>query len=386
MPLNVGDRLGPYEILWPIGGGGMGEVWKARDSRLDRIVAIKQLKGNRADHFEQEARAIAALNHPHICRLYDIGPDYLVMEYIDGKPLQGRLGVEESVRLVTEVAGALAEAHSHGILHRDIKPNNIVLTSRGEAKLLDFGVAKLMAQDPDVTRTMDGPLIGTPPYMSPEQVRGESLDARSDLFSLGAVFYECLTGRRAFPSNSSLGTLLEVVSSDPPAPSSITPGIPERLDTIVSKLLAKDREARYASVDELIADLRDSRTAAAKPAISRRSVAVCAAVLLALLAGAAAWWTARSRGAEKLKTRQVVVLPFENLSDQAEGGAFGEGLSEVIAGLLARRDVFPERIWVVPSNDVRRFGVKTVADASHMFQASTAISGTVQRTPDGAAG
>jgi serine/threonine-protein kinase len=384
MPLNVGDRLGPYEILWPIGAGGMGEVWKARDSRLDRIVAIKQLKGNRADHFEQEARAIAALNHPHICRLYDIGPDYLVMEYIDGKPLHGRLPVEESVRLVAQVAGALAEAHSHGILHRDIKPNNIVLTTAGEAKLLDFGVAKLMAQDPDVTRTMDGPLIGTPPYMSPEQVRGESLDARSDLFSLGAVFYECLTGRRAFPSNSSLGTLLEVVSSDPPAPSSITPGIPQRLDAIVSKLLAKDREARYASADELIADLRDSATAAAKPAIFRRSVAVCAAVLLALLVAAAAWWAARSRGAEKLKTRQVVVLPFENLSDQAEGAAFGEGLSEVVAGLLARRDVFPERIWVVPSNDVRRFGVKTVADASHMFQASTAISGTVQRTPDGA--
>ncbi len=301
MPLNVGDRLGPYEILWPIGAGGMGEVWKARDSRLDRIVAIKQLKGNRADHFEQEARAIAALNHPHICHLYDIGPDYLVMEYVDGKPLQGRLPVEESVRLVTEVAGALAEAHSHGILHRDIKPNNIVLTTAGEAKLLDFGVAKLMAQDPDVTRTMDGPLIGTPPYMSPEQVRGESLDARSDLFSLGAVFYECLTGRRAFPSNSSLGMLLEVVSSDPPAPSSIAPGIPQRLDTIVSKLLAKDREARYASADELIADLRDSRAAAAKPAISRRTVAVCAAVLLALLVAATAWWTARSRSAEKLQ-------------------------------------------------------------------------------------
>jgi len=385
MPLNAGDRLGPYEILWPIGSGGMGEVWKARDSRLGRIVAIKQLKGHRVGRFEQEAQAIAALNHPHICQLYDIGPDYLVMEYIDGKPLHGPLPVDEAVRVVMEIAAALAEAHRHAILHRDIKPNNIVLTPKGEAKLLDFGLAKLMADDQDITRTMDGTLLGTPAYMSPEQARGQPLDARSDLFSLGAVLYECLTGRRAFPGASSVGALLEVVSSEPPPPSSITPGVPQRLDAVVRKLLAKDREARYASADDLIADLRDYRTVTTRQIVRRRSMVACAAVLLLVLLAAGAWWIIRTRGrAAKREHAVVVVLPFENLSAQSDAAAFGDGLSEVVTGLLARRDVFPDALWVVPSSDVRRFGVRTVADAARMFQATVTISGTVRRTSDDA--
>ncbi len=385
MPLNAGDRLGPYEILWPIGSGGMGEVWKARDSRLDRIVAIKQLKGHRVGRFEQEARAIAALNHPHICQLYDIGPDYLVMEYIDGKPLHGPLPVDEAVRVVMEIAAALGEAHRHAILHRDIKPNNIVLTPKGEAKLLDFGLAKLMADDQDITRTMDGTLLGTPAYMSPEQARGQPLDARSDLFSLGAVLYECLTGRRAFPGASSVGALLEVVSSEPPPPSSITPGVPQRLDAVVRKLLAKDREARYASADDLIADLRDYRTVTTRQIVRRRSMVACAAVLLLVLLAAGAWWIIRTRGrAPKREHAVVVVLPFENLSAQSDAAAFGDGLSEVVTGLLARRGVFPDALWVVPSSDVRRFGVRTVADAARMFQATVTISGTVRRTSDDA--
>src|SRR5882672_9304959 len=182
MSLNEGDRLGPYEILAPIGAGGMGEVWKARDSRLGRIVAIKRLKGHRPARFEHEARAIAALNHPHICQLYDIGPDYLVMEYVDGEPLHGPITVDDSVRLAIQIAAALAEAHSHGILHRDLKPGNIMLTAKGTAKLLDFGLAKLLRDDGDATRTMDGTVQGTPAYMSPEQARGQAVDARSDLF------------------------------------------------------------------------------------------------------------------------------------------------------------------------------------------------------------
>jgi tetratricopeptide (TPR) repeat protein/predicted Ser/Thr protein kinase len=382
MPLKAGDCLGPYEILGPIGEGGMGEVWKARDSRLDRIVAIKLLKGHRPAPFEHEARAIAALNHPHICQLYDIGPDYLVMEYVDGKPLRGQLSVEDSVRLVIEIASALAEAHSHSILHRDIKPNNIVLTTKGEAKLLDFGLAKLMSDDPDVTRTMNAPLLGTPAYMSPEQARGQPLDARSDLFSLGAVFYECLTGRRAFPGNSSVGALLEVVSSEPPTPSSVAPVVPERLDAVVRRLLAKDRKDRYASAADLIVDLRDYKTVAAQRTIPRRRIARAAAVLLVILFAAAAWWIIRTRGGARRETRQVVVLPFENLSGQEDEAAFGDGLAEVVAGLLTRRSVFPDTLWVVPSSDVRRFGVKTVADAGRMFQANLAIGGTVKRATD----
>jgi tetratricopeptide (TPR) repeat protein/predicted Ser/Thr protein kinase len=385
MPLSLGDELGPYTILAPIGAGGMGEVWKARDTRLDRIVAIKQLKGHRPARFEHEARAIAALNHPHICQIYDIGPDYLVMEYIDGTPLHGPLPVDESIRLVTQIATALEEAHARGILHRDIKPNNIVLTNKGEAKLLDFGLAKVTTEDSDATQTMEGKLIGTPAYMSPEQARGQPVDARSDLFSLGVVLYECLTGRRAFPGTSSVGTLLEVVSHEPPPPSSISPGIPPRLDAVVRRLLAKDREARYASATELIVDLKDCATIADEQNLPRRIIIASAVVLAVVLLGATAWRINRSwGGGTKPATREVVVLPFENLSGQAETAAFGDGLAEVVTSLLTRRGVLPDRLWVVPASDVRRFGIKTVADAGRMFQASLAIGGSVQRTPDGA--
>ncbi|HTX36844.1 MAG TPA: protein kinase [Bryobacteraceae bacterium] len=388
MPLSVGDRLGPYEILAPLGAGGFGEVWKARDTRLGRIVAVKRLTGPRPAGFEHEARTIAALNHPHICHLYDIGPDYLVMEYVDGKPLRGPRLVEETVRLGIEIASALAEAHSHGILHRDLKPNNIMLTSKGAAKLVDFGLAKVAADDPEATRTMDGRLLGTPSYMSPEQARGQPVDARSDLFALGAVLYECLTGRRAFPGASSVGVLLEVVSSEPPPPSSIAPAVPPRLDAIVQKLLAKDRAARYASADEAIAALRECQTAAASgTAVSRalerpHRLVAPGAIMLAVLALAVVAWLASRSGGGKAQTRQVVVLPFESLSVQPEGTAFGDGLAEVVAGLLTRRDIFPDTLWVVPSTDVRRFGVQTVADAGRTFHANLAIGGTVQRTPD----
>src|SRR3984957_14607539 len=188
MPLSVGDKLGPYEILAPLGAGGMGEVWKANDTRLHRIVAIKQLKGHRPARFEHEARTIAALNHPHICQLYDIGPDYLVLEYVAGKPLKGPLAIEETVRLAIQIAGALEEAHNRGVLHRDLKPGNIMVTAAGAAKVLDFGLAKMehpsLSGDTFSTLSMPmtepGAAIGTPAYMSPEQAQGKHVEARSD--------------------------------------------------------------------------------------------------------------------------------------------------------------------------------------------------------------
>src|SRR5271170_7277756 len=190
MPLSVGDRLGPYEILAPIGAGGMGEVWKATDTRLGRTVAIKVLSGPHSERFEQEARAIAALNHPHICQIYDTGPDYLVLEYIDGKPLEGPLLVEEVLRLALQMAAALEAAHAKGITHRDLKPANILVTKEG-VKLLDFGLAKVSeVKDSSVTHTMAGTILGTAAYMSPEQAEGKPADARSDIFSFGAVLYE----------------------------------------------------------------------------------------------------------------------------------------------------------------------------------------------------
>src|SRR6185369_6893717 len=193
MPVSVGDTLGPYEILAPLGAGGMGEVWKARDSRLDRIVAIKCLKESHSARFQQEARAIAALNHPHICQLHDIGPDYLVLEYVDGTPLKGPLEPKEAIRVGLQILSALDAAHQRGILHRDLKPANILI-SRAGAKLLDFGLAKLIGEDSITQMGISGTLC----YMSPEQAEGKALDARSDVFSFGAVLYEMLSGTKAF--------------------------------------------------------------------------------------------------------------------------------------------------------------------------------------------
>src|SRR6266849_9174071 len=168
MPLSAGDRLGPYEILAPIGAGGMGEIYKARDTRLNRVVAIKVCKEQFSQRFEQEARAIATLNHPHICTLYDVGSNYLVMEYIDGQPLKGPVPLDDALRLATQIADALDAAHRKGITHRDLKPGNILVTKAG-VKLLDFGLARIAPGPGDPTLTQVGEVMGTPAYMAPEQ-------------------------------------------------------------------------------------------------------------------------------------------------------------------------------------------------------------------------
>jgi len=193
-----GERLGPYETLEAIGAGGMGEVWKARDTRLDRIVAIKISKEQFSERFESEARAVAALNHPNICQLYDVGPNYLVMEYIEGAPLKGPLPIEKAVEYAGQILEALDAAHRKGITHRDLKPANILVTKQG-IKLLDFGLAKQAgplkeAGDATLTQalTQQGQILGTLQYMAPEQLQGKDTDARSDLFAFGCVLYEML--------------------------------------------------------------------------------------------------------------------------------------------------------------------------------------------------
>jgi len=191
-----GIELGPYVLLAPIGAGGMGEVWRARDTRLDRIVAIKRMKAEHSDRFRREARAIAALNHPHICQIYDVGLDYLVMEYVEGGPLKPQPSPSEAVRLAIQIAGALDAAHRKGIVHRDLKPANI-LVHAGNVKLLDFGLAKMEDPSPGsdafstltVGLTEAGAVVGTVAYMSPEQAQGQPVDARSDIFSFGLVLY-----------------------------------------------------------------------------------------------------------------------------------------------------------------------------------------------------
>jgi Tol biopolymer transport system component len=279
--LAAGTHLGPYEVQTLLGAGGMGEVYRARDTRLNRTVAIKVIPRAlstdpaRLQRFEREARAIAALQHPNICTLHDVGHQdgthYLVMEYLEGETLakrlqKGRLPLEQVLRYGTEVADALDAAHRRRIVHRDLKPANIFLTSHGEAKVLDFGLAKLDEPEPESGSTAEtatsekllttpGVAMGTAPYMSPEQARGEDLDTRTDIFPLGAVLYEMVTGRMAFPGKTTALVHKAILDTTPPAPSRVVPSLPEQLDHVVGKALEKDRELRYQSAADLRADL-----------------------------------------------------------------------------------------------------------------------------------
>jgi eukaryotic-like serine/threonine-protein kinase len=267
MPLSAGDKLGPHEILTAIGAGGMGEVYRARDSRLNRLVAIKVSAAQFSERFEREAEAIAALNHPNICQIYDVGPSYLVMEYIDGEPIVSArdprpLPPGEALRLATQIAAALEAAHGKGIVHRDLKPANILVTRDGVVKLLDFGLAKQSvdrAVDGDLTQTLGltqaGTIMGTPAYMSPEQAEGRPTDARSDLFSFGAVFYEMLAGRRAFSGNSAAATLGAILHRQPDPLNA-----PAGLRAIVLRCLSKAPEGRFQSAKDLLRALEGAST------------------------------------------------------------------------------------------------------------------------------
>ncbi|HYW46383.1 MAG TPA: protein kinase [Bryobacteraceae bacterium] len=294
-----GDRLGPYECLDAIGAGGMGEVWKARDTRLDRIVAIKISKEQFSERFDREARAVAALNHPNICQLYDVGPDFLVMEFIEGAPLKGPLPVEKAVEYAGQILEALDAAHRKGITHRDLKPANILVTKQG-IKLLDFGLARQNAplQEDGATLTQaltqQGQILGTLQYMSPEQLHGEAADARSDLFSFGCLFYELLTGRRAFEGKSAASVIAAILER--PAPS-LADVAPAALDRVLGLCLAKDPEDRWQSARDLRQALElAAMVFPAAPVKSRLQwIWPSAAGLLALGMAAFVWMTASSR-------------------------------------------------------------------------------------------
>jgi serine/threonine protein kinase len=282
--IQPGTRLGPYEVRAAIGAGGMGEVYKARDTRLDRIVAIKVLPAHLADRpelrerFEREARTIASLNHPHICTLYDVGhqngTDFLVMEYLEGETLatrllKGPLPLEQVLQYAIEISDALDKAHRKGITHRDLKPGNVILTKSG-AKLLDFGLAKLKqaaapaslpeSQMATLSRnpTVEGTLLGTLQYMAPEQVEGKTdeIDGRTDIFAFGAVVYEMATGRKAFTGKSNASLIGAIMNLAPPPISSLRPMTPPALDRLVKRCLAKDPEDRWQTARDLCSELR----------------------------------------------------------------------------------------------------------------------------------
>jgi serine/threonine protein kinase len=318
MPLSPGARLGPYEILDALGAGGMGEVYRARDARLERTVAIKILPAHlscdplRKQRFEREAKTISSLNHPHICLLHDVGSqdgvDYLVMECVEGETLakrleKGALPVEQGLKFGMQIADALDKAHRSGVVHRDLKPGNIMLTATG-AKLLDFGLAKPAAPPASLATltataakqspaTEQGTIVGTFQYMSPEQVEGKELDARSDIFSLGAVLYEMVTGQRAFEGKSQLSVASAILEKEPASISSVKPMTPPALDHAIRRCLAKDQEERWQTARDLMLELRwvaeeGSQASVPSPADSRsklheRLVWAATAAILALI-------------------------------------------------------------------------------------------------------
>src|SRR5712664_1959 len=282
MPFLPGRRLGPYEILSAIGAGGMGEVYRARDTRLDRIVAIKVLPAHLAERaelrerFEREAKTIASLNHPHICTLHDTGHqdeiDFLVMEYLEGETVaqrlvKGSLPLEQVLQYAIEIADALDKAHRKGVTHRDLKPGNIMLTKSG-TKLLDFGLAKLKQEvapanvqlsqlaTADDPLTAKGTIVGTLQYMAPEQLEGKEVDARTDIFAFGTVVYEMATGKRAFEGKSQASLIAAILEREPPAMSSLQPMTPPALDRVVKKCLSKEPERRWQAASEVCDELK----------------------------------------------------------------------------------------------------------------------------------
>jgi Tol biopolymer transport system component len=292
-----GERLGAYEIVASIGAGGMGEVFRARDTRLGRTVAIKVSAGRFTDRFEREARAVAALSHPNICTLYDVGPDYLVMEYIDGKPLKGPLPIHVVLRYAREIASALAAAHRLNIIHRDLKPANILVT-KGGIKLLDFGLAKMTTAEPaseeTVTRalTEEGTILGTLQYMSPEQLEGKDADARSDIFSFGCILYEMITGRLAFHGASKASIIAAILEREPQP----LTDVPAALAKAIQRAMAKDPDERWQSARDLagVLDLAAATTEDAPRTKTPKLPIVLLAGAVTIASAAALWFALRT--------------------------------------------------------------------------------------------
>jgi serine/threonine protein kinase len=299
MPLSPGDKLGPYEILAPLGQGGMGEVWKARDPRLNRIVAIKQSHAPFSERFEREAHAIAALNHPHICQIYDVGPDYLVMEYVEGQPLKGPVPLNEALTIAGQILDALDAAHRKGITHRDLKPDNILVGKSG-VKILDFGLAKVehepKSADVVATKplTAEGTVLGTLHYMSPEQIEGQEADARSDIFAFGLVVYELITGKRAFEGKTRTSLVASILKDQPRPLSELQPLSPPALERVVATCLEKDPDKRWQSAREVKHALEwissESPARASAPAVPRRRwLWPSVTAVLAIVAAVSTW-------------------------------------------------------------------------------------------------
>jgi predicted Ser/Thr protein kinase len=373
MAMEAGTRLGPYEIVAPLGAGGMGEVYRARDTRLDRSVALKVSKEAFSDRFEREARAVAALNHPHICTLYDVGPNYLVMELVDGVPLAGPLPVEKAVEYAAQILDALDAAHRQGITHRDLKPANILVTKQG-IKLLDFGLATKASplggsSDETVAAlTQQGQIVGTLQYMAPEQLQGQPVDARSDLFAFGCVLYELLSGQRAFDGSSQASVIAAILEREP-APIEQHPP----LDRVIATCLAKDPDARFQNARDLKRDLHWAMEPVAganarAAAWWRRPVVLAGAIVLAMAAGIAGTYAVRPAPKPPPVIRYELPVAAASIVWSPDGTRLawvsGPGFSGPRTIFVRRRDEFEPRL--LDTGEGRRSTIAFSPDGSEI--------------------
>src|SRR6202140_2288523 len=399
MALSSGTKLGPYEIQSPLGAGGMGEVYRALDTRLDRTVAIKVLASHLSSspelkqRMEREGRAISSLNHPHICHLYDIGSqdgtDYLVMEFLEGETLaerlrKGAMPLNEILKIAIAVAESLAVAHRQGIVHRDLKPGNIMLT-QGGAKLMDFGLAKplglqttgtasgtapsftaaatLSGPSPLSPLTSAGSIIGTIQYMSPEQIEGKEADARSDIFAFGAVLYEMVTGKRPFAGKSQISLASSILENDPEPVSAVKPLTPTAFEHVVTTCLQKNPEERFQTAHDIKLELQWIAADRSGPAVAasplspshfRERLGWAAAVIVAIVLGVVAGWLLY-RPAQTAPAIRTVINPPEKATLNLTGDGAGppvlspDGTSIAFAATTADGKT---GLWVRPMNSL----------------------------------